>query len=192
MSLFNRELIINRIESHIKVMELSKSLESIIYDASLVIVDAILKGNKILLCGNGGSASDAQHIAAEFVGRFVLERKALPAIALTTDTSILTAIGNDYGFDTIFSRQIEALAQPGDVLIAISTSGMSTNIQNAINKAHEIGCHTIGLTGKGGGFIRPNTSIIVPSNVTSHIQEAHILIGHIICELVDDAWKNRM
>jgi D-sedoheptulose 7-phosphate isomerase len=192
MSIFNRELILNRIESHIKVMELSKSLESAIHEASLVIVDAILKGNKILLCGNGGSASDAQHIAAEFVGRFVLERQALPAIALTTDTSILTAIGNDYGFDTIFSRQVEALARPGDVLIVISTSGMSTNIQNAITKAHEIGCDTVGLTGKGGGFIRPNISIIVPSNVTSHIQEAHILIGHIICELVDDAWKNRV
>lgn len=192
MSLFNRELILNRIESHIKVIESSKSLEGTIYDASLVIVDAILKGNKILLCGNGGSASDAQHIAAEFVGRFVLERKALPAIALTTDTSILTAIGNDYGFDTIFSRQIEALARPGDVLIAISTSGNSANVCNAIETAVFAGCYTIALTGNSGGLVEPHLNIIVPSNVTSHIQEAHILIGHIICELVDEAWKNSL
>ena len=191
MNMFNKELIINRLNSHIEVIEATKGLQDIIWQAATLVVDAILNGKKVMICGNGGSASDAQHIAAEFVGRFVMERKGLPAIALTTDTSALTAIGNDYGFDNIFSRQIEALAQSGDVLIAISTSGMSTNIYNAIHKAHEIGCHTIGLTGRGGGLIRPNISIIVPSNVTSHIQETHILIGHIICELVDEAWKLR-
>ena len=145
------------------------------------------KGNKILLMGNGGSAADCQHIAAELVGRFKEERKGLPAIALTTDTSILTAVGNDYSFEEIFARQIEALADKEDLIIGISTSGNSKNVIRGILKAKEIGCYTVGLLGKDGGKLKDlvDLAIIVPSNNTPRIQECHILIGHIVCEIVD-------
>lgn len=181
-------LILNSFEEHILVTKNTKNdLKYVILEACEIIKQAILTGNKIILCGNGGSAADAQHIAAEFTGRFVKERRALPALALTTDTSALTAIGNDYGFDKIFERQIEALALPGDVLVAISTSGNSKNIINAIKKANEMECLTIGLTGKEGGQMNEfcKTNIIVPSSTTARIQEMHILIGHIFCEFVD-------
>ena len=146
------------------------------------------KGGKLILMGNGGSAGDSQHIAAELIGRFKKERKAMPAIALTVDSSSLTALGNDYGFDTIFERQVEALAQPNDVVVGISTSGNSENVVRALNKANAIGAETIGLAGNDGGKIKDvaNLSIIIPSNDTARIQEVHITIGHIICELIEE------
>ncbi len=152
-----------------------------------MILGAFRTGNKVLLCGNGGSASDAQHIAAEFVGRYEHERAAMPAIALTTDTSALTAIGNDYGFDNIFARQVEALAKDGDVLIGISTSGNSPNVISAVMMARRLGCKTIGLTGAKGKKLASlcDISVLVPSERTARIQEAHITIGHLFCELVE-------
>jgi D-sedoheptulose 7-phosphate isomerase len=183
-----KNLIINSFDEHLVVVNKTKvELQDVIYDACEIINQALQKGKKIILCGNGGSAADAQHIAAEFTGRFVKERKALAAIALTTDTSALTAIGNDYGFDKIFERQVEALASPGDILIGISTSGNSKNVINAFKKASEIGCITIGLTGNDGGIMSEicRTNIVIPSSITARIQEMHILIGHIFCSYVD-------
>jgi len=154
---------------------------------SEILVNALKQGNKALLFGNGGSAADAQHIAAELVGRFAFDRPALPALALSVNSSCVTAIGNDYGFDRVFSRQLEALARPGDIAIAISTSGNSTNVLHAISTARKIGLKTIGLTGRGGGNLRNAVDycICVPSNETPRIQECHILVGHIISELVE-------
>lgn len=153
------------------------------------LLEVLQSGGKILTMGNGGSAADAQHLAAEFVGRFRIERKALPAIALTTDTSVLTAIGNDYGFDEIFKRQIEALADAGDVVIGISTSGHSVNVEKAMRAARETGCRTIGLLGRDGGRIAPlcDIELTVNAQQTPHIQEAHLVIIHILCELVEQA-----
>lgn len=146
------------------------------------------QNGKIFFFGNGGSAADSQHIAAEFIGRFKKERRALPAIALTTDTSILTALGNDYSFDIIFARQIEGLAQRGDLAFGISTSGNSTNVIEGIKQAKKMGLKTISLTGCGGGKLAPLTdiSIIVPSAETARIQESHLCIAHTICELVEE------
>jgi len=153
-----------------------------------MITSAIQDGSKVLLAGNGGSAADAQHIAAELSGRFVKDRKALPGIALTTDTSALTSIANDYGYDHVFSRQVEALARTGDLFIGISTSGNSQGILNAFVAAKKIGCKTLGLSGRDGGKMNGicDLNIIVPSDVTARIQEMHILIGHILCKAVDD------
>ena len=154
---------------------------------SEVVVEALRQGNKVLLFGNGGSAADAQHIAAEFVGRFAFDRPALPALALSVNTSCLTAIGNDYGFDLVFSRQIEALARKGDVAIGISTSGNSPNVLRALSVARDLGLHTVALAGCTGGKLKDAVDhcICVPSNETPRIQECHILIGHIISELVE-------
>jgi D-sedoheptulose 7-phosphate isomerase len=148
---------------------------------------ALTSDRKLLLCGNGGSAADAQHIAAEFINRYELERPPLPAIALTTDTSILTSIGNDYSFNEVFSKQIKALGVEGDVLLAISTSGNSTNVIEAVKAAKSLGIFTVGLTGGEGGQLASlvDLSLVVKSSVTGRIQETHILVGHIICELVD-------
>lgn len=152
-----------------------------------IIVEALRLGNKVLIMGNGGSAADAQHFAAELVGRFLMERKALPAIALTTDTSILTAVGNDYGFDEIFKRQIEALARPGDVVIGLSTSGMSNNVYHAMIAANQIGCKTIGLLGHDGGTIAGlvDVDLTVPEVHTPFIQTAHGAILHLLCDLLE-------
>jgi D-sedoheptulose 7-phosphate isomerase len=152
-----------------------------------LICEALRAGNRILLCGNGGSAADAQHIAAELVGRFEQQRQAFPAISLTTDTSALTAISNDYGYEDIFARQVEALASAGDVLIAISTSGKSPNVLRAAEKAKAIGCKTIALTGCAGEPLASHCdlALVVPSERTSRVQEAHITIGHLWCEMVD-------
>ncbi len=149
--------------------------------------NCLLSGGKILLLGNGGSAADCQHIAAEIVGRYKRERRGLPAIALTTDTSILTAVGNDYGFEHVFSRQVEALCTPKDVVIGLSTSGNSPNVLAAIHTARQIGAFTIGLTGGGGGKLAQccDLSLVVASNDTPRIQEAHILVGHMLCDLID-------
>lgn len=160
----------------------------LIQKAAQIIYDALKKGNKVLFFGNGGSASDSQHLAAEFVGRYEKERRGVPAIALTTDTSILTAVANDYGYDRIFERQIEALGQKGDVAYGISTSGNSPNVLLGIQKAKAQGLFTIGLSGRDGGKLHKlaDLSLVVPSQKTARIQESHILIGHIICERVDE------
>lgn len=154
-----------------------------------LLTDALRAGHKVLLFGNGGSAADAQHIAAELVGRYKLLRPALPALALTTDTSALTAIGNDYGYQAVFARQVEAHARPGDVVIAISTSGNSPSVLEGVAVARRQGAVTIGLTGGDGGRLLAavDQCIVVPSTQTPHIQQAHITIGHIICDLVEQA-----
>jgi D-sedoheptulose 7-phosphate isomerase len=150
---------------------------------------SLTRGGKILFMGNGGSAADSQHLAAELVGRFQTERRGLAAIALTTDASILTSVSNDYGFERVFVRQVEALCRPEDVLIGISTSGNSANVVRAIEIGKEIGATTVALTGEGGGKLAAmcDLTLAVPSRVTARVQEAHILIGHILCELIDDA-----
>jgi D-sedoheptulose 7-phosphate isomerase len=176
-------------DEHIAIANLAlNTLVPDIETACDIVTDCIKNGNKILLFGNGGSAADAQHIAAEFTGRFVKERRGLPAIALTTDSSALTAISNDYGFTRLFERQVEALASPGDVLIGLSTSGNSENVINALEKGAALGCKTIGFSGRNGGSMSRHCSIniVVPSQNTARIQEIHILIGHIICMAVDD------
>ena len=162
-----------------------------IEEASTLIVSTLKAGNKVLLIGNGGSAADAQHIAAELTGRYKSERKGLPAIALTTDTSALTAISNDFGYDRVFDRQVEALANEGDLLIGISTSGNSANILSALALAKELGCTTLGMSGKSGGKMNDtcDLNLVIPSNDTPRIQEIHILIGHILCQAVDDAFE---
>ena len=155
-----------------------------------LFIKTLKKGGKIFIFGNGGSAADSQHFAAELVGRFQKERKGLAAIALTTDTSILTSLGNDYSFDRIFERQIEALAGPRDLIFAISTSGKAKNVIEAVKKAKKLNLKTIGLTGKDGGELAKITdiSLIIPSSITARIQESHILIIHIICEMAEEAY----
>jgi D-sedoheptulose 7-phosphate isomerase len=172
------------------IQKVIENLSGDIETACRVIVSVLKDGKKVLIAGNGGSAADAQHIAAELSGRFVKERKALPGIALTVDTSALTAIANDYGYNHVFSRQVEALAQPGDLFIGISTSGNSQGILNAFETADKIGCKTLGLSGRDGGKMNGlcDLNIIIPSEVTARIQEMHILIGHILCKAVDDAY----
>lgn len=167
--------------------QVADTLSGEILKAANTIGNCIANGGKLLLMGNGGSAADSQHIAAELIGRFKKERKAIPAIALTVDTSSLTALGNDYGFDSVFSRQVEALATTGDSVIGISTSGNSPNVIKALNLAREIGAKTIGFMGNDGGKMQTcvDISIIVPSNDTARIQEVHITIGHIICEIIE-------
>ncbi len=165
----------------------ARELGTTIAKAGYLLVEGLRAGGKLLLFGNGGSAADAQHLAAEFVGHYVSDRAPLAAIALTTDTSALTAIGNDYGFDQVFVRQIRALGRRGDVAIAISTSGRSRNVILGIEAAREAGLTTIALTGGDGGSLAPivDVAIVVPSTTTARIQECHIAIGHALCEYVD-------
>lgn len=173
---------------HQKMVKDLYSLESQV-DALINNVGICLaSGNKVLFFGNGGSASDAQHLAAEFVVRYYKQRAPLAAIALTTDTSIITAHGNDYSFDTIFDRQIQALAKPGDVAIALSTSGNSTNVINGLNTAKQAGCTTIAFTGEHGGQLLDiaDSCICIPSTETARVQEGHIIIGHWLCEALDE------
>jgi len=152
-------------------------------------VEAFRAGRKVLLAGNGGSAADAQHLAGEFVSRFAFDRPGLPAFALTTDTSVMTAIGNDYGYERLFARQVQAVATAGDVFIGISTSGRSPNVLAALRQAREMGVVTVGFTGRGGGDMPPLCDHVVraPSDLTPRIQECHIIVGHIICGLVERA-----
>lgn len=159
-----------------------------IEEACLMCVETIIQRKKILFFGNGGSAADAQHLAAEFSGRYKKERRGLPGIALTTDSSVLTAIGNDYEYDYVFERQVEALANAGDLLFGISSTGNSANVIRAFNLGKMLGCKTLGLSGRGGGRMNGNCdlNIVVPSDVTARVQEMHILIGHIICQAIDD------
>ncbi len=157
--------------------------------AAQLIIDSMRAGGKLALCGNGGSAADAQHIAAELVGRFQMERRPLPAIALTTDSSVLTSLSNDYGFSDVFGKQVEALLVAGDVLIALTTSGNSANCLEAVKTARAQGVTTIAMTGAGGGEIarEVDLSLIVPDEQTARIQETHITIAHALCELVEEA-----
>ena len=178
-----------RIEEHIAVAEavLQGELPDKMSLAAAAVKKALAEGHKVLLCGNGGSAADSQHLAAEFVGRFQKERRGLPALALTVDTSVLTAVGNDYGFDRIFERQVEALGRRGDVLIGISTSGNSANVIKALQLARQMGIFTVGMMAAGGGKMAEicDVNLAVPAKVTARAQEMHILIGHILCELAD-------
>ena len=176
------------LEEHLQALEtLLESGLADVESSGRVICDALAAGNKILLCGNGGSAADAQHIAAELVGRYEDQRRAYPAISLTTDTSALTALSNDFGFEEVFSRQVQALARPGDVLIAISTSGKSPNVVRAAEAASSLGCKTIGLTGLHAEPLANYCFITVQvlSERTARVQEGHITIGHLWCEMVD-------
>lgn len=184
----NTNLVQQHFARHQQVISLvAAHLSAEIVQAVRTITDALANGNKVLVMGNGGSAADAQHLAAELVGRFLLERRALPAIALTTDSSILTAVGNDYGFDQVFSRQVEALARSGDVVIGISTSGKSANVRAALIAARAAGCRTVGLLGRDGGDIAGlvDLALVVPAQETPHIQEAHVAMIHILCDLIE-------
>lgn len=167
--------------------ELLRTSISQIKDIADLIIESLKKGGKVILFGNGGSASDSQHIAAEFVGRFKKDRTALAAIALTTNTSVLTSLANDYGYEIIFAKQVEALGQRNDIVVGISTSGKTKNVALGIKQAKKMGIKTVVLTGGDGGELvkLADTSLVVPSSVTARIQEAHITIGHIICELVE-------
>ena len=187
---------VNRIEREIvdsievkKEILKDKELLSTLATMANQIAASLKNNGKILICGNGGSASDALHIAGEIVGRFQKERNAYPAIALNSDVATMTAIANDYGYNQVFSRQVEGLMRPGDILLGISTSGNSKNVIKAVEKAHEIGGKAFLLTGKSGGKLKDvcDLKIIVPSNVTAHIQEAHICLYHILCGLIEDA-----
>jgi len=183
------QIIRQRLAEHMDVLQrLSASdLPLKLERCAKCVEQALAEGHKVLFCGNGGSAADSQHLAAEFVGRFQKERKGLPAVALTVDTSILTAIANDYGYETVFARQVQALGEAGDVLIGISTSGNSRNVLLAVEEAKTKGITCIGMTAEGGGKMAEECDIClaVPAKVTARAQEMHILMGHILCELVD-------
>jgi D-sedoheptulose 7-phosphate isomerase len=177
------------LEEHLELFSRLAGLSSEVAQAGQSLADTLASGNKIMFCGNGGSAADSQHLASELTGRFVADRRPLAGIALSTDSSALTCIGNDYGFDHVFSRQVLGLGRPGDCLVAISTSGKSRNIVRAVEAAHSIGMHTIGLLGRDGGTLSAlcRQSIAVPSSTTARIQEAHILIGHTLCGLIEES-----
>jgi D-sedoheptulose 7-phosphate isomerase len=184
-----KQTIKDEFSSHLETInKVIETMEDSLVKASLLAVETLKNGNKILLCGNGGSAADAQHIAAELTGRYKRERRGLPGIALTTDTSALTAIGNDYGYDRVFDRQVEALANKGDLIIGISTSGNSKNIISALKLGRELGCKTLGFSGRDGGAMNEvcDINLVVPSNNTPRIQEMHILFGHTICQIIDN------
>ena len=187
--------LISRISQHFTdsaqtKLEAIEMLAAPIAGATELMVGALINNGKILACGNGGSAADAQHFAAELVGRFEMERQGLAAIALTTDSSIMTAVANDYGYNAVFEKQVRALGQPGDILLAISTSGNSTSVIEAIRAAHDNDLHVVALTGKGGGEIGAllrdsDIHLCVPSDRTARIQEVHLLAIHCLCDLID-------
>lgn len=187
------KIIRGRIEASIAVKQALIEQVTLLVETASKLIEAYQNSKKVLLFGNGGSAADAQHIAAELTGKYYMDRKPLPAIALTVNTSSLTAIGNDYGFEKIFARQVEALGNPGDVAIGISTSGNSLNVIQGVRAAKRKGMITIGLTGAEGGLLKSEVDycICVPSRDTPRIQEAHILIGHIWCELIEQALFGR-
>lgn len=183
------EIIRQSLRAHADTIAQLDALRPQIAQFAELVQAALMRGGKILFMGNGGSAADSQHLAAELVGRFQTERRGLAAIALSTDTSILTSVGNDYGFEQIFSRQVEALCRPDDVLVGISTSGNSPNVVRAMEVGQSIGARTVAMTGAGGGKLAAmcDLTLAMPSGVTARVQEAHILVGHILCELIDDA-----
>lgn len=185
-----KNLIVNEAQKHKEVLEKTTLLSEEIAKAGQICIEALKNGKKIFIAGNGGSAADSQHFAAELSGRFKKERKALAGIALTTDTSALSAIGNDYGFEYIFARQLEALANEGDVFVGISTSGKSANIIKALQSAKELKVRTLGLSGKGGGAMNElcELNLVIDSNDTARIQEMHIFIIHCLCTLIDEAF----
>ncbi len=177
-------------DEHLKVIDELKQQQPVLESIAREMTEAVMDGNKILWCGNGGSAADAQHLAAEFVGRFRRERKPLASVALTTDTSVLTSIGNDYGYDQVFSRQVLALAEEGDIVVGISTSGNSANVVEALQAAKQCGAFTVAMTGEGGGKMAgmADATICVPTKNTARVQEGHILCGHMLCDWVELAW----
>ena len=187
-----KEIIESELFEHLNIAKSLPSLTNNIEIAVKYCIDCLKNGGKILLIGNGGSAADAQHIAAELVGRYKVNRRSLPAISLTTDTSILTSIANDFGFENVFDRQIQAFANHGDVVIGISTSGQSKNVISALKLAKKLNCITIGLSGKRANKINDICDIVIsaPSSDTPRIQETHILIGHIICHLIDNEFQD--
>lgn len=177
---------------HLHTIELVReTLDASVQSIGQLLAQSISSGSTLFWCGNGGSAADSQHLAAELVGRFKKDRRALRSVALTTDTSVLTCVANDYSFDDVFARQIEALGRPSDVLIAISTSGNSENVLRALKVAKEMGLTTIAFLGKDGGTAKglADHVLVIPSDSTARIQEAHILIGHILCELIEQELK---
>jgi D-sedoheptulose 7-phosphate isomerase len=182
---------LNSIEKHFlehsKTVQDLRSQGPVIEAIALTFVSCLEGGGRVFWLGNGGSAADCQHLAAELVGRFERDRNGLASIALTTDSSILTSVGNDYGFEQIFARQVEALCRPGDLVVGISTSGNSPNVLLALEKARSMGIQTVGLGGRGGGKLKElvDLCLVVPSNSTARIQEAHVLVGHILCDLVE-------
>ncbi|MBB4099947.1 D-sedoheptulose-7-phosphate isomerase [Sphingomonas kyeonggiensis] len=182
MSLFLRNL-----DEHRELFQRLDSLDALVGEVALRITESLRQGGKVMFCGNGGSAADSQHLAAEFTGRFIKDRRPLAGLALSTDSSALTCIGNDYGFDDVFSRQVAGLGRAGDCIVGISTSGNSSNVIRAFDVAREAGIVTIGLLGRDGGKLAAlsDYAIIVPSDVTARIQEAHILIGHTLCGAVE-------
>jgi D-sedoheptulose 7-phosphate isomerase len=175
------------LDEHLRLFGRLPELEPAIARAAELLSLTFASGHKLLICGNGGSAADSQHIAAELTGRFVADRRALPAIALSTDTSALTSIANDYGFGEVFARQVAAVGSAGDCLLAISTSGSSLNVIRASETARASGMHTIGLLGRDGGRLRAlcDPAIVVPSQITARVQEAHIFIGHVLCGMIE-------
>lgn len=183
----NDTTFLTNLHEHMALFQQLNGLDDSISRAIDACVQSLQKGGKLMLCGNGGSAADSQHLAAEFTGRFIKDRPPIAAVALSTDTSALTCIGNDYSFNDIFSRQVQALGKAGDCLIAISTSGNSGNVLAAVAAAKSLGISTIGLLGRDGGKLKAqcDVSIVVPSQVTARIQEAHILIGHSLCGAVE-------
>lgn len=186
---YSDSVVLRSLEQHLEVFhEVLSTLGGSISDCYEILRETFARGNKVLICGNGGSAADAQHLAAEFVGRYEVERRALPAVALTTDTSALTAISNDYHFDSVFSRQVDALAREGDCLIAISTSGNSPNIISAVMAARKHGCKVIGMTGANGKKLASlsDACLMAPSGRTARIQEVHITVAHIWCEMIEN------
>ena len=187
-----KQIIENEFVEHLKVARNMSSLTDKVELAAQLCIDGLKNDSKILIFGNGGSAADAQHIAAELVGRYKAERKGLPAIALTTDTSALTSIGNDYGYKHVFDRQVEALANKGDIVVGISTGGSSRNVINGLQTAKELGCKLIGFSGRDGGEMNDlcDVNLVVPVEDTPRIQEMHIVIGHTICHLIDQAFKD--
>ena len=187
-----KTIIEKEIAEHLKVAMTMSSLIDRVEIAAQLCIDALQEGGKLLIFGNGGSAADAQHIAAELVGRYKVNRKGLSALALTTDSSALTAIGNDFGYKSLFDRQVEALANKGDVLIGISTSGKSINVVNALKLGSQLQCKTIGFSGNDGGQMNKicDVNLVIPSKDTPRIQEMHIVLGHTICHLIDLEFKD--
>jgi D-sedoheptulose 7-phosphate isomerase len=183
----NDTTFLTNLTEHMALCQQLGTLDTSVSQAIQACVQSLQKGGKLMLCGNGGSAADSQHLAAEFTGRFIKDRPPIAAVALSTDTSALTCIGNDYSFNDIFARQVQALGKAGDCLIAISTSGNSGNVLAAVAAAKSLGISTIGLLGRDGGKLKAqcDVSIVVPSQVTARIQEAHILIGHSLCGAVE-------